>query len=88
MSARYSGGKALKLIEDPKEQRKQRYVPAIYLAAIYAGLRNKDQAFNWIRECYQERSDGMTYLYVERLFDSLRPDARFKVQLQRVGLSL
>jgi TolB-like protein/lipopolysaccharide biosynthesis regulator YciM len=80
--------KALKLIEDLKEQRKQRYIPAIYLAAIYAGLRNKDQAFAWIEECYQERSDGMTYLYVERLFDSLRPDPRFKVQLQRVGLSL
>ena len=78
---------ALKLIEDLKEQRKQRYVLAIYLAGIYAGLRDKNQAFAWIEECYEERSDGMTYLYVERLFDSLRSDPRFKAQLRRVGFS-
>jgi TolB-like protein/Flp pilus assembly protein TadD len=77
--------KALKVLEDLKAQRKQRYIPAIYLAAIYAGLRDKDQAFTWIEECYQERSDGMTYLYVERLFDSLRSDPRFRDLTRRAG---
>jgi TolB-like protein/Flp pilus assembly protein TadD len=79
--------KALKLIEDLKMQRKQRYVPAIYLAAIYAGLQDRDQAFAWIEECHKERSDGMTYLYVERLFDSLRADPRFRELTHRAGFA-
>jgi tetratricopeptide (TPR) repeat protein len=79
--------KALKVLEDLKEQRKKRYIPAIYIAAIYAGLRDKDQAFTWIEECFQERSDGMTYLYVERLFDSLRSDPRFGEFIRRAGIT-
>jgi TolB-like protein/tetratricopeptide (TPR) repeat protein len=79
--------KALKVLEDLREQRKKRYIPAIYIAAIYAGLRDKKQAFAWIEECFQERSDGMTYLYVERLFDSLRSDPRFGDYIRRAGIT-
>jgi tetratricopeptide (TPR) repeat protein len=79
--------KALKVLQDLKEQRKKRYIPAIYIAAIYAGLRVKKQAFAWIEECFQERSDGMSDLYVERLFDSLRSDPRFGDFIRRAGIT-
>ena len=84
-----SGRKAkeLEVLQDLKEQRKKRYIPAIYIAAIHAGLRDKMQAFAWIEECFQERSDGMTYLYVERLFDSLRSDPCFGDFIRRAGIT-
>lgn len=79
--------KALSIIEELKELRKKRHIPAAYIAGIYAGLLDKDQAFAWLERGYQERSDGMTYLKIERLFDSLRSDARFLDLLRRVGFS-
>lgn len=79
--------KALSIIEELQEVRKKRYIPAPYIAGIYAGLLDKDQAFLWLERGFEERSDGMTYLKIERLFDSLRSDARFPDLLRRVGFS-
>jgi len=70
-----------------KEQRKSDISLQSIFAAIYAGLRDKKQAFAWIEECFQERSDGLTYLYVERLFDSLRSDPRFDDFIRRAGIT-
>jgi len=79
--------KALGVLKELKELRRKRYVPAIYLAAIQAGFPDKDQAFSWLEKSYQERSDGMTYLKIERLFDSLHDDPRFADLMKRVGFS-
>jgi len=79
--------KTLKSLEEFKKTSKWRYVPTIYFACIYAGLRDNDQAFFWLEKAYQERSDGLTYLNVEPTFDPLRSDARFQDLLRRVGLS-
>jgi TolB-like protein/Tfp pilus assembly protein PilF len=79
--------KALAILKELKELRNKRYIPAIYLAVIYAGLSDKDQAFAWLEKNYQERSDGMTYLKIERLFDSLRSDPRYPDLMKRVGFS-
>jgi len=79
--------KALAILKELKELRKKRYIPAIYIAVIYSGLSDKDQAFAWLEKNYQERSDGMTYLKIERLFDSLRFDPRYQDLMKRVGFS-
>jgi TolB-like protein len=79
--------KVLKGLEELRKTSKWRYVPAMYLACIYAGLADKDQAFFWLEKAYQERSDGLTYLNVEPTFDPLRSDTRFQDLLHRVGLS-
>jgi TolB-like protein/Tfp pilus assembly protein PilF len=79
--------KALDMLKELKGLRKKRYIPAIYFAAIYAGLLEKDQAFAWLEKGFQERSDGMTYLKIERLFDSLHSDPRYQDLMKRVGLS-
>lgn len=76
---------ALKILEELSQLRKKRYIPAIYLAAICAGLLDKDQAFLWLEDAYKERSDGMTYLKVERLLDPIRRDPRFSELMHRVG---
>lgn len=79
--------KALEVLKRLKDLRRKRYVPAIYIAAIYSGLQDKDQAFAWLEKGYEEKSDGMTYLKIERLFDSLQSDLRYQTLMKRVGFS-
>jgi tetratricopeptide (TPR) repeat protein len=69
-----------------KEIAQHKYVPAYQIAAIYAGLGEKDQAFAWLDKAYDERSDLLVNLKREQKFDVLRSDPRFSDLLRRVGL--
>lgn len=77
---------AQKTLEELKELSKQRYVSPYNIACIYAGLNDKDQAFEWLEHAYQERSFYMTLLKTETVLDNLRPDPRFKDLLRRMNL--
>ena len=69
-----------------KELSKHRYVSPYNIAIVYAGLNDKDQAFEWLEKAYDARSSWMTWLKVEPKFDSLRSDAHFTDLMRRVGL--
>jgi TolB-like protein/Flp pilus assembly protein TadD len=77
---------ALKALDQLKELAKRRYVSPINFVFIYVGLGEKDEAFQWLETCYQERDPQMTRLKVNPLFDPLRSDARFTELMRRVGL--
>lgn len=77
---------AQKIIAELQQLAKSRYVSSYQIAAIYAGLREKDQAFAWLEKAYEERSDGLVNLKAEQRFDSLRSDPRFADLVRRVGL--
>lgn len=62
------------------------YVPPSYLAIISLALGNKNKAFGYLDQSYQDRSEQMLYLKVEPLVDPLRNDPRFDALLARVGL--
>ena len=66
--------------------RGQRYVPAIYSAAIHAQLGRGDEALAWLDRAVEERSEAVTFLAVEPLFAGLHRDPRFAELLARVGL--
>jgi TolB-like protein/Tfp pilus assembly protein PilF len=55
------------------------------IALIYAGLKNSDQAFEWLERAYQVRDKGLTYMMVDPCLDPLRSDPRFQTLIQRVG---
>lgn len=78
--------KARKVIEELKEQSKRRYLHPYLIALIYTGLSERDQAFKYLEQGYQDRSFFMTYLKVDPRLDSLRSDPRFTDLLRRVGL--
>jgi adenylate cyclase len=77
---------AQKIIAELQELAKTKYVSSFQIAAIYAGLGEKHQAFAWLEKAQEERSDGLVNLQAEQRFDSLRSDPRFKDLVRRVGL--
>lgn len=78
--------KALDSLRELDEIARHRYVAALYYAAIYTGLGDKDRAFAWLEKAYQQRSEYLIYLNVEPMADPLRSDPRFQSLLHRVGL--
>ncbi|MCI0356614.1 MAG: protein kinase [Acidobacteria bacterium] len=65
---------------------KQRYVPSYPIAAIYAALGQKDEAFAWLERAYDERDSWMDYLGTDPRLDGLRSDPRFRDLLRRMNL--
>jgi adenylate cyclase len=78
--------KAQKIIAELQELAKKQYVSSFQIAAIYAGLGEKDQAFTWLEKAFKERADGLVNLNAEQRFDNLRSDPRFQDLARRIGL--
>jgi TolB-like protein/Flp pilus assembly protein TadD len=76
---------ARKLLADLKEQSKKRYVASYWIAMIYVGLDEKDEAFAWLEKAYQERSWFLVWIKMDPQADSLRSDSRFIDLMRRVG---
>jgi TolB-like protein/Flp pilus assembly protein TadD len=64
-----------------------RYVPSLYIAMIYTGLNEKDEAFHWLDKAFDEHCEYLVYLPTEPLADPLRKDPRFAQLLHRLGLN-
>jgi len=77
---------ALAMLDDLKRRREQQYVSGVSLALVYAGLGDKDQAFEWLEKAYDERAFQIQWLKVEPRWDPLRGDPRFADLLKRVGI--
>ena len=57
-----------------------------HVAQIYAGIGEKDLAFQWLDTAYQERNPLLAYAKTMPYYDNLRSDPRFQVLLHRLGL--
>jgi TolB-like protein/DNA-binding winged helix-turn-helix (wHTH) protein/Flp pilus assembly protein TadD len=77
---------ALQIASQLQAASANRYVSPYGLAQIYAALGDKEQTFKWLDDAYADRSVWMTYLAVDPVFDSYRPDERFQNLLRRVHL--
>ena len=58
------------------------------LAAVYAGLGEKDQAFAWLEKDFQTRSGLLGWTRWTPAFESLRSDPRYTDLLRRMGFQL
>jgi tetratricopeptide (TPR) repeat protein len=56
------------------------------LAAVYAGLGEKDQVFAWLEKDFQARSGLLTRIRWTPPFESLRSDPRYADLVRRMGL--
>ena len=76
---------ALKTLAELEAVAQRRYSSPVRIACIYIGLGDKERAFEWLEKGFTGRSDHLTQLKMDPMFDSLRPDPRFAALLRRVG---
>ena len=76
---------ALKTLADLEALANRRYSSPVRIACIYIGLGDKERAFEWLEKGYAGRSDHLTQLKTDPMFDSLRTDLRFADLLRRIG---
>lgn len=77
---------AKKILLDFERKLKSGYVSPYMIATIYAGLGDKDKAFEFLEKAYQERSlDISWHLKADLRIDNLRSDPRFQDLVRRVG---
>jgi serine/threonine-protein kinase len=77
---------AQRVLDELRQLSKQRHVAPYSIAIIYAGLNDKDRAFEWLNKAYESRSFFMALLKVEAVLDNLRDEPRFKEMLKRMNL--
>jgi tetratricopeptide (TPR) repeat protein len=78
---------AEEILRDLERRSKDDYISPYILAAIYAGLREKDKAFQYLEKAYDERSlDVAWHLKADLRMDSLRSDPRFQDLARRARL--
>jgi hypothetical protein len=63
------------------------YVPALWIAMIYAGLNEKDMALDWLDKTYEERFEVLIFIHIAPPFIPLRGDPRFAELIKKVGLA-
>jgi TolB-like protein/DNA-binding winged helix-turn-helix (wHTH) protein len=78
---------AEKILRDLTQKSKASYVSPYFIATIYAGLGDKDRAFEFLEKAYQQRSsDIVWHMKSDPRIDNLRSDPRFEALFRRVGL--
>ena len=78
---------ALKVLQRFDETEKHRYVSRAARVYVYAGLGDKDKAFEWLEKAYQERSDALAWFRQEPESKSLRSDPRFAALMRKIGFA-
>jgi tetratricopeptide (TPR) repeat protein len=78
---------ARKIEAQLESMRSQRYVAALYIALVWTGLGDRDRAFQWLNQAYDEDCEYLVYLSTEPMADPLRSDPRFSQLLQKLGLT-
>jgi TolB-like protein/Flp pilus assembly protein TadD len=77
--------KALTLLKRMLDLRAKRYVDAYIIAGVYAGLGDKEKAFEWLNKAYEERAGQLIIIQVDHWIDNLRSDPRYKDLLKKMG---
>ncbi len=80
-------GEAQRVLGELQDLEGKRYVSPYTVAAIFAGLGDKDQAFKWLERANDERDIWLMNLKVDPVFSRLTSDKRFSDLLTRAGLN-
>ena len=69
------------------EMSKHEYVSSYSIAQAYMRIGEKEKAFEWLQKAYEEHDSGLVSVAVEPMFESVRPDPRFRDLLKHMRLS-
>jgi serine/threonine-protein kinase len=77
---------ALKLVKELEEKYERHESQGLSVAAVYAGLGDKDQAFKWLEKDFRAQSQGLNNVSVWPSFTVLKGDPRFTDLMTRINL--
>ena len=77
---------ARKVITELTQVSEPMCVPYCYIAAIYADLGDKEEAFKWLTRAVTEHDAWIMFLKVDPIWRNLRSDPRFGQLLRGMGL--
>jgi hypothetical protein len=77
---------ARSVLQELEKRSEQGYPLSYLISEVYAELGENDRAFAWLERAHKERDCQLTWLKLDPMIDSLRPDPRFKDLVRRVGL--
>jgi tetratricopeptide (TPR) repeat protein len=78
--------KAVAILAQLADMKKEQYVSAYYVAAVYAGLDEKAQAFAFLDTAFEDHSDSLAGLKYSALMRNLASDPRYREMIRRAGL--
>jgi TolB-like protein/Tfp pilus assembly protein PilF len=84
--ALHQRAEAAAVLKELERRYAKRQSPAMFLAAVYAGLGDKDPAFAWLEKDFRERSGTLVYITYFPVYDTLRSDPRYADLLRRMGI--
>jgi hypothetical protein len=73
--------------EIPNQISSRQFVSPFCTAIIYLGLGDKERALDGLEKAYEARSQWLTLLKVDKVYDPFRSDPRFIELLKKVGLN-
>ena len=76
---------ANKTLQELMAEAKKQYVSPFYVAILYAGLGQNDNAMDWMEKAYQDRSNSVIFMKVDPELDPLRSNPRFQSILQQLA---
>ena len=62
------------------------YTLPLFLARMNTALGENDEALRWLGKLYEERSESIVWLKVDRTLAPLRNDPRFVALVKRIGI--
>jgi serine/threonine protein kinase/lipoprotein NlpI len=75
---------AEKILQDIEALSKSRYIAPLYRAVLHTGLGQKNRALEWLEKGYQARIPWMIFINEWPLFDSLKPEPKFKAIVDKL----
>lgn len=77
---------ALKILDELQKLSRERYVSPYFIALVYVGLGDDQQAVTWLEKAREERQPYLTLMKVEPVFDRLHSNSKFMAIERTVGL--
>jgi DNA-binding winged helix-turn-helix (wHTH) protein/Flp pilus assembly protein TadD len=73
-------------LEKQAESDDSKFVSPYWIAAVYVGMGNHDEAFKYLSASYQQKDGWIEYLKVDPIWTPLRSDPRFAELLNKLRL--
>lgn len=77
---------ARRILDELLETSKKAYVSTFFVAAVYMGLGEKEDCWEWLEKAYEERNNWLVFLDVLPIFEPLRLEDRFVKMKEKIGL--